>query len=88
MSGASWVAVPHAGTSGVTVDDPAGLLRLRLVPHAVLLVLFLIGAARVARADGFLGGSVQGAGVGGAAAALILVWSGPPGRRRQRRRGA
>jgi hypothetical protein len=29
------------------------------VPYAVLLVLFLVGAARVGPSDGFLGGFVQ-----------------------------
>ena len=80
----SLVTLLYALARGVTVDDPAGLLRLRLVPYAVLFVLFLVGAARVAPADGFLGGSVQGAGAGGAAAALVLVWSGLRARRRQR----
>ena len=81
----SLVTLLYALARGVTVDDPAGLLRLRLVPYAVLFVLFLVGAARVAPADGFLGGFVQGAGAGGAVAALALVWSGLRARRRQRR---
>jgi hypothetical protein len=80
----SWVTLGYAFALGVRVDDPAGVLRLRLVPYAALLVLFLVGAARVAPDGGFLGGFVQG-GVGGAAlAALFLLWSGLRIRRRRR----
>jgi hypothetical protein len=82
---ASWMTLLYASALGVTIDDPAGLLRLRLVPYAVLLVLFLVGAARVAPEGGFLGGFVQGGVVGAAAAALVLLWSGLRARRRQRR---
>jgi hypothetical protein len=82
---AIWLTILYAAALGVTIDDRAGLLRLRLVPYAVLLVLFLVGAARVAPSDGFLGGFVQGAWVGAAAAALFLLWSGLRARRRQRR---
>jgi hypothetical protein len=82
---AAWLTILYAAALGVTIDDRAGLLRLRLVPYAVLLVLFLVGAARVAPSDGFLGGFVQGAWVGAAVAALFLLWSGLRARRRQRR---
>ena len=82
---AAWVTVLYAWALGVTVDDPAGLLRLRLVPYAVLLVLFLVGAARVGPSGGFMGGFVQGAAVGGGATALVLLCSGLRARRRKRR---
>jgi hypothetical protein len=82
---AAWLTILYAAALGVTIDDRAGLMRLRLVPYAVLLVLFLVGAARVAPSGGFLGGFVQGSWVGGAAAALFLLWSGLRARRRQRR---
>ena len=83
----SWLALFYAWALGVAVDDRAGLLRLRLVPYAVLLVLFLGGAARVAPPGGFLGGFVRGAAFGGAAALLVLLWTGLRARRRERRRG-
>jgi hypothetical protein len=81
---ASWVAVLYAAALGVTVDD-AGLLRLRLVPYGVLMVLFLAGAARVAPSGGFLGGLVVGGAFGGAVGLLFVLWSGLRARRRQRR---
>jgi len=83
----AWLALLYAWALGVTIDDRAGLLRLRLVPYAVLIVLFLVGAARVAPSDGFLGGFVQGGVLGAAAAALALVWSGLRARRRERHDG-
>ncbi len=72
---ASWMTVLYAAALGVTVDD-ASLLRLRLVPYLALMVLFLVGAARVAPSGGFGGGLVQG-GVWGAAAggALAVVFT-------------
>lgn len=80
----SWVTILYALALGVRIDDPAGLLRLRLVPYTVLLVLFLVGAARVAPDGGFLGGFVQGAVIGAVAAVLALLWSGLRAHRRQR----
>ena len=79
---ASWVTVLYAGALGVTVDD-AHLLRLRLVPYLGLVLLFLVGAARVAPEGGFLGGLVQGGVVGAVAALLFTLWSGLRARRRQ-----
>jgi hypothetical protein len=79
---ASWMTVLYAGALGVTIDD-AHLLRLRLVPYLVLVLLFLVGAARVAPAGGFLGGLVQGGVVGAVAALLFILWSGLRARRRQ-----
>lgn len=83
---ASWMTLLYAGALGVTVDD-ASLLRLRLVPYLALMVLFLVGAARVAPSGGFVGGLVQG-GVWGAAAggalAVVLTLRGGLRARRQR----
>ena len=85
---ASWVTFLYAGALGVTIDD-ASLVRLRLVPYLVLLVLFLVGAARVAPSGGFLGGLVQGgvwgAAAGGALAVFFTLRGGLRARRRQRR---
>jgi hypothetical protein len=68
---ASWMTLLYAAALGVTVDD-ASLLRLRLVPYLALMILFLVGAARVAPSGGFVGGLVQG-GVWGAAAGVALA---------------
>ena len=87
VGAASWVTLLYAGALGVTVDD-ASLLRLRLVPYLVLMVLFLVGAARVAPSDGFVGGLVQGgvwgAAAGGALAVFFTLRGGLRARRRQR----
>ena len=80
---ASWMTLLYAGALGVTVDD-ASLLRLRLVPYLLLVVLFLVGAARVAPSGGFVGGLVWGGVAGSAGALLFTVWSGLRSRRRQR----
>ncbi len=80
----SWVTVSYAQRLGVRVEDPAGLLRLRLVPYLVLLALFLTGVVRAAPSDGFVGGLAQGAAVGGAAGTLWLLASGLRARRRAR----
>ncbi len=80
----SWVTVLYAQQLGVRVEDPAGLLRLRLVPYLVLLALFLTGVVRAAPSDGFVGGLAQGAAVGGAVGTLWLLASGLRARRRAR----
>jgi hypothetical protein len=84
---ASWMTLLYAAALGVTVDD-ASLLRLRLVPYLALLVLFLVGAARVAPSGGFVGGLVQGgvwgAAAGGALAVFFTLRAGLQARRRQR----
>jgi hypothetical protein len=82
---ASTVTVVYAHRLGVRFDDAAGLLRLRLVPYAVLLVAFLVGALRVAPADGFAGGFVTGMAIGSTGAVLWLLVSGLRARRRQAR---
>ena len=66
------------------MEDPGGLLRLRLVPYLLLLALFLAGVVRAAPSDGFVGGLTHGAAVGGAAATLWLLASGLRARRRAR----
>ena len=81
---ASWVTLLYAGALGVTIDD-ADLVRLRLVPYLVLLVLFLTGAARVAPSGGFVGGLVWGGVAGGVIGLLFTLWTGLRARRRQRR---
>ena len=81
---ASWMTFLYAGALGVTIDD-SELWRLRLVPYLVLIVAFLVGAARVAPSGGFLGGFVQGGVVGAVAALVFMLWSGLRARRRQRR---
>ncbi len=80
---ASWMTLLYAGALGVTVDD-AHLVRLRLLPYLVLMVLFLLGAARVAPSGGFLGGLVWGGVFGGLVALAFILWSGLRARRRQR----
>ena len=80
----SWVTILYAQQLGVRVEDPGGLLQLRLVPYLLLLALFLAGVVRAAPSDGFVGGLAQGAAVGGAAATLWLLASGLRARRRAR----
>ena len=84
VGAASWVTLLYAGALGVRVDD-ADLVRLRLVPYLGLMVLFLVGAARVAPSDGFVAGLVWGGAFGGAVALVFMVWTGLRARRRQRR---
>lgn len=87
---ASWITLLYAGALGVTIDD-AALLRLRLVPYLALVVLFLVGAARVAPSGGFLGGFVQGgawgAAAGGALAVFFTLRGGLRARRQKRHAG-
>jgi len=67
------------------VDDAGRVLRLRLVPYGVLLVLILVGAVRAAPTSGFGAGFAWGAAAGGAVAVLWLAWSGLRARRREQR---
>lgn len=80
----SWVTIIYAQQLGVRVEDPGGLLRLRLVPYLLLLALFLAGVVRAAPSDGFVGGLGWGAVAGGAAGTLWLLASGLRARRRAR----
>lgn len=83
LGAASWVSVLYAHKLGVRVDDVGRVLRLRLVPYGVLLVLILFGAVRAAPPSGFGASFVRGAAGGGALAVLWLVWSGLRARRRE-----
>jgi hypothetical protein len=80
---ASGVSILYARTLGVRVDDAGRLLRLRLVPYCVLLVLFLVGAMRAVPTSGFGAGLAWGAAAGGALTVLWLVGSGLRARRRE-----
>ena len=85
VTATSGVTVHYARRMGVRVDDPEGLLRLRLVPYLALLVLFFTGTVRaMPPLDGFLGGMAWGAALGGASGMLWLVWSGLRARRQTR----
>ena len=85
LGAASGVSVLYAHKLGVRMDDAGRVLRLRLVPYGVLLVLFLVGAMRAAPPSGFGAGLVRGAAAGGAVSVLWLVWSGLRARRREQR---
>ncbi len=60
LGAASWVSVLYAHKLGVRVDDAGRVLRLRLVPYGVLLVLILVGAVRAAPTSGFGAGFAWG----------------------------
>jgi hypothetical protein len=81
---AAGVTLAYAHRLGVRIDDPAGLLRLRLVPYVALLLAFLVGVLRVAPSHGFFGGFAQGMVWGSAVALLWMFVSGVRARRRQR----
>ena len=83
-SAAAWVTVIYARRLGVRIDDVGGVLRLRLVPYAVLLVAFLVGVLRAAPADGFTGGFAKGMVLGSVGGVIWMVISGVRARRRQR----
>ena len=85
LGAASGVGVLYAHKLGVRVDDAGRVLRLRLVPYGVLLMLFLVGAMRAAPTSGFGAGFAWGAAGGGAVAMLCLVRSGLRARRRKQR---
>ena len=85
LGAASWVSVLYAHKLGVRVDDAGRVLRLRLVPYGVLLVLILVGAVRAAPTSGFGASFAWGAAAGGVVAVLWLAWSGLRARRREQR---
>jgi hypothetical protein len=80
----AWMTVLYARRLGIRLDDAGGVLRLRLLPYAVLLVALLIGVLRVAPSGGFGGGFVRGMVVGSAVALVWMVVSGIRARRRAR----
>lgn len=86
LAAASALTVGYAARLGVRFEpDVEGLLRLRLVPYGVLLVLFLVAAVRTAPADGFGGGFARGAVLGSVAAVVVLAVSALRARRAARR---
>ena len=78
------MTVLYARRLGIRLDDTGGLLRLRLVPYAVLLVALLVGVLRVSPSGGFGGGFVRGMVIGSAVALVWMVVSGIRARRRAR----
>jgi len=85
LGAAPGVSLLYAHKLGVRVDDAGRVLRLRLVPYAVLLVLFFVGVVRAAPSSGFGAGFAWGAAVGGVVAVLSLVRIGLRTRRREQR---
>ena len=84
LGAGSWVSMLYARALGVHVTDARRVLRLRLIPYLVLLLLFVVGSLRAAPADGSRAGFAVGAAVGGAVAVLWLAWSGLRARHAQR----
>ena len=82
VAAGGWMTVLYAHRLGIRLDDTGGVLRLRLVPYAVLLMALLVGVLRVAPDDGFGRGFVQGMVVGSALGLAWLVGSGIRARRR------
>ena len=85
VAAGAWMTVLYARRLGIRLDDAGGLLRLRLVPYAVLLVALLVGVLRVSPDDGFGGGFVRGMVLG---SAVVLVWLAVSGIRARRRAGS
>jgi hypothetical protein len=83
VSVSSGVSLLYANKLGVRVDDAGRVLRLRLVPYVVLLVLFFVGVVRAAPSSGFGAGLAWGTPVGGVVAVLSLVRSELRARRRE-----
>lgn len=82
---ASWVSIFYARALGVDMGDVAHVLRLRMVPWGLLLVVFIAGLVRAAPSDGFSGGFAQGAVLGAAGVVVWLAWSGLRARREAQR---
>lgn len=85
LGAASGVSVLYAHKLGVRLDDAGRVLRLRLVPYVVLLVLFFVSVVRAAPSSGFGAGFAWGGAAGGAVTVLSLVWTGLRARRREQR---
>jgi hypothetical protein len=84
---AGGVTVLYASRLGVRLDDPRGILRLRLIPYAGLLLAYFVGVMRAAPSDGFFGGFVEGMVLGSALAVAWLVGGALRARRREARDG-
>lgn len=82
LGAGSGASLLYARKLGVEVNDPGGVLRLRLVPYAVLLV---VGVGRTAPPEGFSSGLAIGIVVGSGAALFALTGSGLRARHRRRR---
>jgi hypothetical protein len=80
----SWVSVLYAQALGVRHTGLPEVLRLRLIPYLVLLLVFVVGALRAVPSGGFGAGFAGGMAVGGGAVVLWLTWSGLRARRRLR----
>jgi hypothetical protein len=80
----SWASVLYAQALGVRLVGTREVLRLRLIPYLVLLLVFVVGALRAVPSGGFGAGFARGMAFGGGAAVLWLAWSGLRARRRLR----
>ena len=80
---AGGVTLVYAHRLGVRIDDPWGVLRLRLLPYAALLLAYFVGVMRVAPSDGFFGGFADGLVLGSALGLAWLVGSAVRARRRE-----
>ena len=71
---ASLVTIAYATRLGVTLTGADLVLRPRLVPYAVVVVVLTVGTLRAAPPDGTFSSSfLTGAGIGTAAALLVLL---------------
>jgi len=80
----SWASVLYAQALGVRLVGPREVLRLRLIPYLVLLLVFVVGAVRAVPSGEFGAGFAGGMALGGGAAVLWLTWSGLRAQRRLR----
>lgn len=78
----SWASVLYAQALGVSLVGRREVLRLRLIPYLVLLLVFVVGALRAVPSGDFGAGFAGGMAFGGGAAVLWLAWSGLRARRR------
>lgn len=85
LGACSAVAVLYAQQLGVRIHDAGRVLRLRLLPYAVLLTFFLVGALRAAPVGGSGASYARGMAFGSAGAVLWLAWSARRARRREQR---
>lgn len=81
----SIVTIVYTHRLGVRPGTSIRVLRLRLVPYAVLIALFVVGVRRAAPEDGPAAGFAAGMAQGAVVAVVVLVVAGWVARRRQRR---